>query len=112
MYFDHSTRDYLLPANPILGQRILSQVVGLDESLMFEVYTSVGAQLAAYVNRGTIIRRTPEARLAGRMFDYDEVLSRFLPNQCEAFFLSMKRYLELEFSLLGTICSNEARSVS
>lgn len=59
---------------------------------MFEVYTSVGAQLAAYVNRGTIIRRTPEARLAGRMFDYDEVLSRFLPNQCEAFFLSMKRY--------------------
>ncbi|WP_316195674.1 MULTISPECIES: SIR2 family protein [unclassified Bradyrhizobium] len=91
-FFDHHTKDYVVPVNPILGQRILRQMCSLDEGLMLEIYSAIGAQLVAYVNRSTIMKRTPEARLAGRLFDYDEVLSQFLPTQSEAFFLAMKRF--------------------
>jgi hypothetical protein len=38
------------------------------------------------------MKRTPEARLAGRLFDFDEVLSQFLPSRSESFFLAMKRF--------------------
>jgi hypothetical protein len=85
-FFDHSTKDYVVPANPVLGQRVLRRVADYDELLMSEIYGAIGAYIAPYVNRNTIIKRTPEARLAGRLFDYDEVVSQFLPTQSEKFF--------------------------
>jgi hypothetical protein len=82
----------LVPTNPILGQRILREISRSDENLLLTVYSALGAHLVSYVNRDTIIKRTPEARLAGRLFDYDEVVTEFIPSKSEAFYLSMKRY--------------------
>jgi hypothetical protein len=48
--------------------------------------------IAPYVNRSAVMKRTPEARLSGRLFDYDGVVAEFIPSQSEAFYLAMKRY--------------------
>jgi hypothetical protein len=56
------------------------------------VYTAIGSNLAAYVNRSAIHKRTPEARLSGRLFDYDEVVSQFIGSKSEAFYLQMKSF--------------------
>ncbi|MFD2183498.1 SIR2 family protein [Rhodoplanes azumiensis] len=91
-FFDRDRRDYLLPTNPVLGQRFLRRVSETDESFMLEVYSSLGAHLAPYVNRTAIIKRTPEARLGSRLFDFDEVVSGLLPSKSENFFLNMRRF--------------------
>jgi hypothetical protein len=91
-FSDFDTRDYIIPTNPVLGERILREVAKSDSALMFEVYCAVGAYLAPYVNRQAIRRRTPEARIAQRLFDYDDVVSELIPNQSESLYLSMKRY--------------------
>jgi hypothetical protein len=91
-YFDPDTRDYVIPTNPVLAQRILREVATTNEDLMLEVYTAVGAYLAPYVNRQAVMRRTPEARISGRLFDFDEVVTEYLPNTSEKFFIAMRRF--------------------
>jgi hypothetical protein len=78
--------------NPVLGERVLRKVAENDEPLVFEIYCSIGAHLSSYVNRDAIRKRTPEARIAGRMFDYDDVVDEFIPNHSEEFYLRMKRF--------------------
>ncbi|MFC5067582.1 SIR2 family protein [Flaviflagellibacter deserti] len=87
---DH--REYVIPANPVLAENILRTVAAEDKDLIFDVYSRVGAYLSSYVNRRAIIRRTPEASLAGRLFNYDDVVINLIPEQSEKFFLAMKRY--------------------
>jgi hypothetical protein len=91
-YFDAESRDYVIPTNPVLAQRILREVSDANEDLMLEVYTAVGAYLAPYVNRQAVMKRTPEARISGRLFDFDEVVTEFLPNKSENFFIEMRRH--------------------
>jgi hypothetical protein len=93
-FSDFDTKEYVVPTNPILGQRILYEISQTAPDLMFEVYCAVGAYVAPYVNRQTIRRRTPEARLAQRLFDYDDVVSEFIPAESERFYLTMKRHWE------------------
>lgn len=93
-FSDFDEEDYVVPTNPILGQRVLREISTADSSMMFDVCCAVGAYIAPYVNRQTIRRRTPEARLAQRLFDYDDVVSEFIPSQSEEFYLRMKRYWE------------------
>jgi SIR2-like domain len=91
-FSDADTREYVVPTNPLLGERILRRVSKETQGLMFETYCAIGAQVGSYVNRGAIMKRTPEARLAGRLFDYDDVVQEFIPDQSEAFFLRMKKF--------------------
>jgi hypothetical protein len=91
-FSDPESKEYVVPTNPLLGERVLRQISNDAQPLMFETYCAIGAHIASYVNRGTIIKRTPEARLSGRLFDYDDVVQEFMPAQAEAFFLRMKRY--------------------
>jgi SIR2-like domain len=93
-FSDPGRTEYVIPTNPTLGLRVLREIAKSDSDTMFEVYCAVGAYLAPYVNRQTIRRRTPEARLAGRLFDYDDVVSEFIADQSEAFYLAMKRHWE------------------
>jgi hypothetical protein len=93
-FSDLDTAEYVIPTNPTLGLRVLREIARSDPDTMFEVYCAIGAYLAAYVNRQTIRRRTPEARLAQRLFDYDDVVSEFIPDRSENFYLAMKRHWE------------------
>jgi len=91
-YSNESDREYVIPLNPILGERVLRTMAERDESLVFDVYCAVGSQLSSYVNREAMRKRTPEARIAGRMFDYDDVVNEFIPNRSEEFYLRMKKF--------------------
>jgi hypothetical protein len=90
--YSDDDQQYVIPTNPLLAQRILREVSAEEQSTMFDVYCALGARLAPYVNRDAVRRRTPEARLAGRLFDYDDVVSEFIPNGSEDFYLRMQRY--------------------
>jgi len=90
-YSDSATKDYVIPANPVLSQRVLRHIADTDEELLFEVYCSLGAGLSSYVNRQSIRKRTPEARIAGRLFDYDEVVEQFLGDKSEQFYVQMQK---------------------
>lgn len=91
-YSNEGARDYVAPLNPILGEQVLRKVQELDGALVFDVYCAVGSYLASYVNREALRKRTPEARIASRMFDYDDVVSEFIPSRSEEFYLRMKRF--------------------
>lgn len=90
-YSDLDTKNYVVPTNPILGERVLREIGELRADLLFEVYCSVGAYVAPYVNRQTIRARTPEARLAQRLFNYDDAVIEFIPSHSEEFYIRMKR---------------------
>jgi hypothetical protein len=111
-FSDPDTKEYVVPTNPLLGERVLRLVSKDSQSLMFETYCAIGAHIGAYVNRGTIIKRKPAARLAGRLFNYDDVVQEFIPAEAEAFFLKMKRYWDWNSRYLGPICATQTRSVS
>jgi hypothetical protein len=91
-FSDLDTKEYIVPTNPVLGQRVLRDVSESEPDLMFEVYSAIGANLAPYVNRRAIMKRTPEARVSQRLFDYDDVVAEFIPSRSEKFYLAMKRY--------------------
>jgi hypothetical protein len=91
-FSDLDTKEYVIPTNPLLAQRVLREVSDNDPDLMFEVYCAIGAHLAPYVNRSAVQKRTPEARLSGRLFDYDDVVSEFISSKSEAFYLAMKKF--------------------
>lgn len=105
-FVDPDSRDYVVPTNPVLSERVLREVSNSDTDLIFEVCCALGANLAPYVNRSTIVRRTPEARVAARLLDYDDVVVEFISSRSEEFYLRMKnswdwnsRYWE-QFALL------------
>ena len=71
---------------------MLRQISKADQDLIYEICCALGAYVAPYVNRQAIRRRTPEACLAQRLFDYDDVVSEFIPMRSEQFYLAMKRH--------------------
>jgi len=93
-FSDPGSKEYVIPTNPALGLRVLREIAKSHSDTMFEVYCGVGAYLAPYVNRQTIRRRTPEARLAQRLFDYDDAVSELISDQSEAFYLTVKKHWE------------------
>jgi hypothetical protein len=91
-YTDRTARDFIVSGNPVLGQRILYGARGSNLDLVFDVYCRLGAALAPYINRSTIQKRTAETRIAGRLFDYDEVVLPILGSFAEKFYIRMKKY--------------------
>lgn len=82
--------DYVLPLNPILGERILQGLSRNKPRLLSSLFQHLALALAPYVNRHTIVRRSPEARLAGRLFSAESVVKPLLGDQAEQFFIAVK----------------------
>lgn len=78
--------NYVLPLNSVLGSRFAYQCVAREPELVFEVYVAIARAIAPRVNRRAIIKRQPEARLAGRLFDYDQMVEKYLGDRSEEFF--------------------------
>ena len=82
---DIDTMNYVVPANPILGERVCGRF-RIQAQVSCSRYTvPVGAYVAPYVNRQTIRATPPEARLAQRLFDYDDAVSEFIPIKAKRF---------------------------
>lgn len=86
--------DFILPLNATIGERILDMSSKLDKSMLLDVFVNLANAVAPYVNRKAIIHRTTEARLSGRLFHSEDVVTKFLGTQAEQFYVRTKKSWE------------------
>lgn len=83
--------DYVVTENAVLAERILLRCASLNRERLLNVFISLAEQLQPYVNRQAIRERTAEARLAGRLFDYDDITAKLLGDNAERFYRSTEQ---------------------
>lgn len=85
-----SDDDFLLPQSAVIAERVLARVAKQDSELMVKAFAGLASGIASRVNRGAVRMRTPEARLAGRLFDADKVVKPLLGVHSERFYIAVK----------------------
>lgn len=83
--------DYILPLNATVGDRILTFASKERKDLLLDVFVNLANEVAPYVNRRAVIKRTAEARLSGRLFQAEEVVVKFLGADAEKFYTRVKK---------------------
>jgi hypothetical protein len=84
-FYDDLKR-FVIPENAVLAESILDRLAERDPDMMLRAFIELAEELGAWVNRKTIKARAPEARLSGRLFDFDAVVGKFLKDNAEAFY--------------------------
>jgi len=82
--------DYVVAMNAIIAERILHRASRSDPDVVLTAFVTTASELAPYVNRRAIMQRSPEARLAGRLFDVDKVVRPLLGAKAESFYISVQ----------------------
>ncbi|MBK7191944.1 MAG: SIR2 family protein [Myxococcales bacterium] len=80
--------EYLNTQHRVIASRIVRAVV--PEGELFDCFVMLARKLAPYVSRKTIIARTVEARLAGRLLDFDPNVSETLGKRSREFYANIK----------------------
>ena len=83
--------DYVLPLHPAIGDRLLFQLKNEQRDFLQSLFTKLANALSPYVNRRTSIMRTPEARLAGRLFNAERVVKPLLREHAESFYIDAQQ---------------------
>lgn len=78
--------EYVVPLNAVYAERVLTRAVRESQDLLFEAFATTAIALAPYVNREAIRKRTPEARLSGRLLDADKIVKPMLGVRAEAMY--------------------------
>lgn len=78
--------DFLMPASPVIAERLLEKFSGERKNELLGGCIALAAAIAPSVNRRAIISRTPEARIARRLFDMDAVVRPLLGEDGEHFY--------------------------
>ena len=86
--------DYVLPFNALIAERILHRAAVKEQASLIDAFKAIAAGLAPHVNRRAIMMRSPEARLAGRLFDADKIVVPLLTTSAETFYVSCQREWE------------------
>ena len=89
-YSKHDNRDFILPENTTLASRILDRVSKQDRGILLSVFVDLANAIAPRVNPIQIRKRAPEARLATRLFDYDQIVAPFLGHLSGTFYTETK----------------------
>ena len=89
-YSKHDNRDFILPENTTLASRILERVSKENSATLLEVFVDLANAIAPRVNPIQIRKKAPEARLATRLFDYDQIVEPFLGRSSSAFYAETK----------------------
>ncbi|MGH7130633.1 MAG: SIR2 family protein [Phycisphaerales bacterium] len=85
---DHpSNAQYSLPLNTTVAESMLRSRARERDPLVYEAFSRLASELAPHVNRNAIKRRTPEAGLAGRLFDVDTIVKPLLGPRTEEWYL-------------------------
>ncbi|MBN8190341.1 SIR2 family protein [Salipiger thiooxidans] len=82
----HHGAEFIGAENSTLAEVIVARVNQDSPGVVFEAFASLANGLAPYVNRNAIRSRTPEARLAGRLFDFDDIVKKYLGPRTEDFY--------------------------
>lgn len=80
---------YVIPARAAVSERVLEVIKTSNPKLVVECLIELCRQLAPRVNRDTIRRRTPEAKLTGGLMDFDRTIQRFINDYAEEFYGSI-----------------------
>jgi len=87
--------EFVVVLNSALGERVLQRISRITPLYLQNTFTSLAIALAPQVNRRAIMKRSPEARLVGRLLDYDKVVYPILgPAAAEEFYISIQPYWE------------------
>lgn len=86
--------DFVVPANSVVAERLLHVVPSVAPGKIQDAFVGVARAIAPHVNRKAIMRRSPEARLAGRLFDADKIVRPLLGQKAEEFYNAVKREWE------------------
>ncbi|MBZ2207672.1 P-loop NTPase [Massilia soli] len=78
--------DYLLPANGSIAALLVEEMASKKSSRLLEIVVELANELAPFVTRATIKQRSPEARLAGRLFDADGLMPELLKANVDKFY--------------------------
>lgn len=78
--------DYVLPLNPVIADRLLHMLAREKQALLLEIFSMLAVALSPYVNRRATISRTPEAKLAARLFSAEQVARPLLGPFAGTFF--------------------------
>jgi hypothetical protein len=80
--------EFVVPISATLAERVLWQAARRNPEELVKAFDGLAASLAPHVNRRAIMRRSPEARLSGRLFDADKVVTPMLNDRAEGFYLA------------------------
>lgn len=83
-YADDS--DYVYALHPVVADRLLTMLGREKPEWLLEIFSSLANALAPHVNRKTTISRTPEARLAARLFSSEKVVRPLLGGHADSFY--------------------------
>ena len=86
-FFNDGSNSFVVPENATLANRILSVFAQEEGERLLDIFVALANTIAPRVNRDAIRRRSPEARLAGRLFDYDSVAKVFLQDSALEFYV-------------------------
>lgn len=86
-YVGGSDRSFIAPANAALAFRLLNRVARDDAEAILDIFVEIALALAPRVNRDAIRRRSPDARLASRLFDYDQIVEPLLKDLASDFYV-------------------------
>ncbi len=82
--------DFAIPLNSAVADRLLHSVQRTERGLLLDVFIAIAKSLAPMVNRMAIKLRSPEARLAQRLFDVDKIVRPFLDHMSESFYVAVQ----------------------
>lgn len=86
--------DFVVPINKTIGERVLLRSAEHMKDTLREAFVRLAAELAPHVNRKAIMSRSPEARLAGRLFDADKIVKPLLADAAERFYIDTQKKWE------------------
>jgi hypothetical protein len=78
--------EYLIPLSSPIAERLVFRIARKEPATMRRAFELVAEALAPYVNRRTIIMRSPEARLASRLFNVEAIVRPLLGDEAIAFY--------------------------
>lgn len=81
---------FLTPRRSVVADRFLSYFSKTNKVRLQSLFVGLANELAARVNREQIRLRTPEARLAGRLLDFDQIVKTYINDQAESFYDAIK----------------------
>lgn len=78
--------DYVYPLHPVIADRLLQMLAKEKPEWLHDIFCALANALAPHVNRKTTIARTPESRLASRLFSSENVVRPLLGIFADSFY--------------------------
>jgi hypothetical protein len=85
--------ELIIPLNAAISSRVL-EVLRRKPEDMLETFCELATAIGPHVTRKAIMRKSPEAKIAVRLFDADRVVRPFLGDRAEEFYIKVRAIWE------------------